>query len=661
MPEIRQWHDKTLQEHEGLRDAAAAKHFRFQSLSLYGTPSTPLYGAVMIKWDPYPAQRDYSLLDLADLRQKITDQKALKMGPAIITATGSAKAPAFAVVFATLVPGAVCKLTMGNGSASDSSTIQYEMATQKAAGLTLRWAASYGDAENPRFAAIWQPQSTDPVMWSADGALDSGDTYQQRFDAQVSAWARPYFVTLNKSQQFLSAFVADEAGGYWARHGMDSAGLTSEYTTWVTKKKFIPVCVQGAGEIAATASFAALFVENEKPTKRTFTATGPVANAQIDAVIETALRDSPLRDAALAIVHKKRLVYARGYTLAEPGWPITQPTTRFRLASNSKTVTALAAYQIIEQNHLSLDDHVQDILQLSTPSGGPPADSRFAAIKVRHLLEHTSGLDTDTFRNGVAVRDAFIAAGHPNTLPVSHSQTESYIASLAMVSAPGATAVYNNCANYLLGRVIRKKRSASDAISAYSHLFDPLHITRIRNATSLVANQPANEARYQTSQLSAWPSQLSDAQPLVPDEYGTEQIEMLEGCGGLSGAATDLARLIAILLSDVDNPAMKRQTIVDMLNKGVANESAYHSRAGYGWDSVSAQPGDRFYAQKGGSLDSDHSVIQIDGDWGFTMLWAGSSAAATGWYPDYPDVMDVAKAVAWSSSDLFPTFGMPSL
>jgi hypothetical protein len=54
-------------------------------------------------------------------------------------------------------------------------------------------------------------------------------------------------------------------------------------------------------------------------------------------------------------------------------------------------------------------------------------------------------------------------------------------------------------------------------------------------------------------------------------------------------------------------------------------------------------------------------VLQINGDWGFAMSWGGDASAATNWYPDFPDVMNVARGVAWGPADLFPSFGMPSL
>ena len=46
MVEIREWHDKTLQEPASLRAAAAQQHYRFQPLSLYGTPTHQLFAAV---------------------------------------------------------------------------------------------------------------------------------------------------------------------------------------------------------------------------------------------------------------------------------------------------------------------------------------------------------------------------------------------------------------------------------------------------------------------------------------------------------------------------------------------------------------------------------------------------------------------------------------
>jgi CubicO group peptidase (beta-lactamase class C family) len=615
----------------------------------------------MIRRPQVVAQRDWPSLTANEFQQTFNDQASKGYGPVIIAATGPAANPLFAAVFQPQNPIPLTRHLLGSGSSSDTGTIQGMNAQAKNQGLILHWAAAYGDSSNPRFAAIWVP---DPgkILWNADGTSDTSATYQARFNAETSAWCRVAFVTLNGDQQYLSNFVDNQVVGSWyARHGITPDEYQTEFNTW-TGKGFFPAVVQAAGPDAPSARFAVIFVKSEDIVPKQFTATGPVANTGIDNVIRQAMTDSPVRHASLAIVHGAKLVYARGYSMAEPDWPQVQPTTCFRMASVSKSVTALAVYQLIEAKALHLGDKLQDILQLRTPAGGAPADARFKDVTIQQLLEHKSGINTDAFRNGVAVRDAFIAAGHPATLPVSEAMTDSYVASLGMISNPGVTQAYNNCGYYLLSRVVAKLRNQSKGIDAYhQYLFNPLSITRIRLAQSLVTDQLADEARYQAPALQVFPSQMSDAKPLVPDEYGSEQVGLMEGGGGLSGAATDIARLIAILLSQNDNPALKRATISSMLAAGSVLSAAGMNRAGYGFDYLQNFNNGQFYGQKGGSLDSSGNVLEFNGDWGFAMQWGGPATAATNWYPDYPAVMNIAKSATWGAADLFPNFGMPSL
>ena len=85
---------------------------------------------------------------------------------------------------------------------------------------------------------------------------------------------------------------------------------------------------------------------------RVWSATGKEAETQIAANVLGAMTGSIIRQAAVAIVYKKRLVYARGFNMAEDNWPQAEPTTRFRLASCSKTITALATLQLIEEGKM---------------------------------------------------------------------------------------------------------------------------------------------------------------------------------------------------------------------------------------------------------------------------------------------------------------------
>lgn len=676
---ITAWHGKTLNEHVKLRDDAAKNGYRFLSLSIHGTTGSPRYTAVMIKRAVVVAQRDWPLLTADEFQNIFNDQAQKGYGPVMISAVGSSSSPRFAAVFQPRNPIPLTRHRLRSGDDDDLNTIQGMNKKAKDDGLILCWAAVYGDAADPRYAAIWVP-NTGNVVWNADGVLETGSEYQARFNAETSGWCRPAHVTLNSQKRYLSMFVHNEIGPWAARHGMTSDDYQNEFDT-LTAKNYFPICVQGGGSGAST-RYAALFVKQEDPLPEHFSATGPVANADIDNIIQKAMKDSPVWNASLAIVHGKRLVYARGYSWGEPDWPVCQPTSRFRIASVSKTVTALAIYQLIGEGKLALTDKLQNILNLKTPSGGAPKDSRFKDVTVKHLLEHTSGINANAFRDEIKILNAFKAAvpGGNWHLPVTAEMCDSYIASLDMgASDPGQAMAYNNCGYYLLGRIVAKKRGKAKPIDAYQdHLFDPLFIHRIRRAPSLIASMPFDEARYRAHwihssdknpnpyDIPVYPSVMSDKRPLVPLGYGTEHFERQEGGGGLSAAATDLGRLVAILLSQDDNPAMKRATIKTMMDNAVSTIQTWMNktsdlRAGHGWDGVGAQANNRYYGQKGGSLDTSGNVLQISGDWGFAMCWGGKASAASGWYPDYPDVMKIAKNAFANAADLFPQFGMPSL
>jgi hypothetical protein len=136
----------------------------------------------------------------------------------------------------------------------------------------------------------------------------------------------------------------------------------------------------------------------------------------------------------------------------------------------------------------------------------------------------------------------------------------------------------------------------------------------------------------------------------------------MEGGGGLSGAATDVARLIAAMTDMKDTPMMTRKNLVTMLSDGAALTAAGFGRAGYGFDALAAQAGGNFYGQKGGSLPTSNNVLEFNGQWGFVMFWASPPTAAEAtWYPDYPSVMNIAKSALVGAADLFPQFGMSSL
>lgn len=112
----------------------------------------------------------------------------------------------------------------------------------------------------------------------------------------------------------------------------------------------------------------------------------------IDTYVDQEMGDLHIPGLALGIVHNDEVVHLRGFGVADASGPLVTPQTPFILASASKSFTALAIMQLAEEGKVNLDAPVVTYV----PSFSVGDKSASAAITVRHLLNHTSGLSEDT-------------------------------------------------------------------------------------------------------------------------------------------------------------------------------------------------------------------------------------------------------------------------
>lgn len=598
------YHDRTGADHQAHFNTLYPQGFRMISLSVYQR-SSPLYAAVWVQRDG-PDWSAVHGVDGAGYQAAFNAAAAAGFHPVILSAAGPAANPVFAGVFEQR-PGPIPLTRFGltSGTKTDPGTIQHWDDQAHANGWIMTCGAVYGDIANPAYAGIW-PENDRRVAWSAAGILDRSADYQARFNAQVGGWARPAYVAVSDDERYLSIFADDQIGPWIARHGLTSMQYQAEFDRLVPLG-FYPVCVQGGGS-GSGIRFAIIFARQEEPLSRRWTTVGVGHAPAVDQVMQETLEASNVRGAAVAVTDNTRLVFARGYTWAEPGYPAVQPTTVFRLASVSKAFAGVAAHQLIAAGRLRLTDSVQGILNLMTPTGGAPPDPGFASITVEDLLIHNSRLEPDFYWSDLAVSAAFNTA-----LPVSEAQLASYKASEALLAtAPD----YSNWGYALLGIVIARVagvRTFYDAIKA--SILDPLGITRIRPAASLAGTSYADEARYHRTaeaalDLLTFPSVMTAERPLVADVYGNLHLEHGVAGGGLSGAAVDVARFVAAFSVDRRNPMLSRSAILNMLNL------AAHSgrpRAGHGFDLVTPV-GQGYHCEKGGYIWTAQGAISFDLD-----------------------------------------------
>ena len=168
---------------------------------------------------------------------------------------------------------------------------------------------------------------------------------------------------------------------------------------------------------------------------------------------------------SVGITYRGKLVYASGFGFAdvENGIAAT-PKTAYRIASNSKTFTAVSIMQLVECGALALDDRIAKHL----PWFKAKVKDRDAAnITVRQALAHTGGV----FRDGVTSHwtdDRF-----PTT-----TQLRGSVSTKTVVYENATRFKYSNFGFALLGAVIAKVSGSSYQAYVTESIIEPLGMKR---------------------------------------------------------------------------------------------------------------------------------------------------------------------------------------
>ena len=303
------------------------------------------------------------------------------------------------------------------------------------------------------------------------------------------------------------------------------------------------------------------------------------------------------------------------------------------------------------------------------------------------------------------------AAAFGSPLPCKPAQLAAYIAAQKLgAKNPGdpTNVNYGNVDYFLLSQVVAKLSASSTFEEGLTSLvLKPLQITRVREARSLQAAQKPDEAIYHLVNLAPTPkpdkpnayndyppslwvanSSVSNDRPLVPQQYGGDNYEAFDGCGGLSAAVIDIARLLAACSLRSPTAVFTEATLQTWFdntvkatknNSNPAPDAEVHGYHGFDWGSQldETQPAGalgNFKAGKGGWMPSHSSVVEfVSGGFGYIVASnsVGQSDIKTDWLRnldglgqwwevDAASVMGVTQAHDWGTIDLFPAYGMPS-
>jgi CubicO group peptidase (beta-lactamase class C family) len=241
-----------------------------------------------------------------------------------------------------------------------------------------------------------------------------------------------------------------------------------------------------------------------------------------DVAMANLLKNYDIPGGQLAITYKGRLVYSRGFGLAdETAKTVVCPDNIFRIASLSKQITAITIMHLYEQGRVGLNDTVfgpNGILNDSVYQ--TVLDPRVYSITVKHLLSHQSGMTSSSF----------------------------YLKSQMLNFTPGTNALYSNVGFVFLGRVIEKITKQDYETYVRDTILAPIGIRDMRSGKSLLINRYPKEVRYYDDPSAPLVPSIFDSTVLVPRQYGgTFSMEYSKACGGWIASAQDLCKLMCAI------------------------------------------------------------------------------------------------------------------
>jgi serine beta-lactamase-like protein LACTB, mitochondrial len=303
--------------------------------------------------------------------------------------------------------------------------------------------------------------------------------------------------------------------------------------------------------------------------------TAPYASARANAAKqaqEWLARGTP--GLALAVAIDGKIVYSESFGYADleervPVWP----TTKFRIGSISKPLTATALLQLVEAGKLDLDAPVQKYV--------PSFPNKGAVITVRMVAGHLAGI-RHYHENEMTIQR------HYNNILESLKIFEND----PLVSPPGTKFNYSSYGFNLLSAVIESASGEPFLSYMQKHVFTPMGLVH----TTADQNTEIIEQRSRFYELD--PAGHQENAPYVDNSYKWAG-------GGFISTAEDLVRFGSQLLQP---GFLKAQTLQTMFTPQKTN-SGEPIEYGVGWFIHKSQSGKLIYEHSGGSVGGTSQLI----------------------------------------------------
>jgi CubicO group peptidase (beta-lactamase class C family) len=297
--------------------------------------------------------------------------------------------------------------------------------------------------------------------------------------------------------------------------------------------------------------------------------------AALEAVVLAELKATQTPGAALGIVRDDRLIYAKGFGVAnvETGAPVT-PEMLFRLGSTTKMFTAAALLQLAEAGKLKLDAPIGQYATGLSP--------KLAQLTSHQLLTHTAGLRDD----------ATMFGKHDDA---ALGETVRGLKDDFVFTEPGRIISYSNPGYWLAGYVTEAVSGKHYADQLETTLFKPLGMKSTTLRPTLALTWPLAQGHEATPPKVVRP---------MADNAGNWP------AGSIFSSVLDLSRWVRALLNggNLDGEQLLSPALIAQLSGPHAAIPGTQAHYGYGLTNASER-GVRLWQHSGSRSGYGSSII----------------------------------------------------
>lgn len=344
----------------------------------------------------------------------------------------------------------------------------------------------------------------------------------------------------------------------------------------------------------------------------------------VDKAVTDFMAKYNLPGVSIALVKNDRLVYAKGYGLADKATNTKVRTDHlFRLASISKSITSVAIFKLVEEGKLTLDATVfgkNGILGFDY--GTQPYAKNVETITVRHLLQHTSG----GWNNKQDDPMFFSAwAGY------SQSQLISVVLNTRLLlNTPGSVYDYSNFGYLVLGRIIEKVTGKTYRNYVKDSILKPAGIVNMDIGGDTEAERLTNEVTYYDAGYNPY----------------LMRIRRMDANGGWVASASELARLMVRVNGFSNKPDILTTTSINQMT--TASKANTNYACGWNVNSVNN------WWHTGGLPGTSTEWVRTNGNLSWVIL-VNQRSIDTNYYNNLDAVIwnGIREITNWPEHDLF--------